>query len=112
MKPELFFLAMDGEVVAGFVNSMERSDLDAEMGWVQTIAVRKAYRRRGLGLALLQHAFRALQERDVRRAGLTVDAQNKTGATRLYERAGMHVDRELRLYEIELRAGRELAVVD
>lgn len=111
-KPELWFLAMDGDTIAGFINSQERSDVDAEMGWIPTLAVRKAYRQRGLGQALLHHAFRTLQERGVMHVGLGVDAKNRTGATRLYERVGMHVDQENVIYEIELRAGRELAVTD
>jgi len=44
--------------------------------------------------------------------GLGVDAKNKTGATRLYKRVGMHVNQEIVHYEIELRPGRELAVTD
>jgi hypothetical protein len=39
--------------------------------------------------------------------GLSVDAANLTGATRLYERAGMHVSQEYVSYEKELRSGRE-----
>ena len=112
LKPELWFLALDGETIAGFINAQERSDLDAEMGYIPTLAVRKPYRRQGLGQALLQQAFRALQARGVGRVSLHVDAKNKTGATRLYERVGMHVDEEILLYEIELRPGRELSVVD
>jgi mycothiol synthase len=112
VKPELWFLAMDGEVIAGSINAMERSDLVADMGWIPTLAVRKPYRRRGLGQALLQQAFRALQERGVQKVGLYVDAKNKSGATRLYQRIGMHVNRENIQYEFELRPGRELAVHD
>jgi len=42
--------------------------------------------------------------------GLGVDAQSLTGATRLYEKAGMHSDpaRQLVLYEKELRPGIEI----
>ena len=112
LKPELWFLAMDGNTIAGTINSQERSNLDAEMGYIPTLAVRKPYRRRGLGQALLQYAFRALQDRGVTRIGLDVDAKNKTGATRLYQRVGMHIDREILHYELELRPGRELAVTD
>jgi mycothiol synthase len=111
-KPELWFLAMDGEKIAGTINGLERSDLNAEMGWISTLAVLKAYRRCGLGQALLQHAFRALKDRGVNRVGLSVDAKNKMGATRLYQRVGMHIDQEMLHYEIQLRPGRELAVVD
>ncbi len=42
--------------------------------------------------------------------GLGVDAQSLTGATRLYEKAGMRSDpsRQLVLYEKELRPGLEI----
>ena len=39
--------------------------------------------------------------------GLGVDASNPTGATRLYERAGMHVASEFVIYEKEYRPGKE-----
>jgi len=38
-----------------------------------------------------------------------VDAQSLTGATRLYEKAGMHMERQFSFYEKELRAGADLA---
>jgi ribosomal protein S18 acetylase RimI-like enzyme len=53
--------------------------------------VRKPWRRRGLGLALLRHAFGELYLRGERKVGLGVDASNPAGATRLYERAGMGI---------------------
>ena len=61
-------------------------------GWVAAIGVRKPWRRRGVGLALLLHSFRELYDRGKRRVALGVDQQNPTGATRLYERAGMKVE--------------------
>jgi mycothiol synthase len=112
LKPELWFVAVEGERIVGFINSQERHDVVAEMGYIPTLAVLKPFRRRGLGQALLQHAFQALQERGVQRVGLDVDAKNKTGANRLYQRVGMQVDQEIMHYEIELRPGRELAVVE
>jgi ribosomal protein S18 acetylase RimI-like enzyme len=91
LKPELWFLAVEGDIIAGSINAQERSDLDANIGWISTLFEFKPFRRRGLGQALLQHAFRVLQERGVQGVGLDVDAKNKTGATRLYQRVGMHV---------------------
>ena len=44
------------------------------------------------------------------KSSLDVDAQNITGATRLYERAGMHVQRQHHQYEQELRPGRDLSI--
>jgi mycothiol synthase len=40
-----------------------------------------------------------------RRVALHVDAESPTGATRLYEQAGMRVLYEVDIYEKELRAG-------
>jgi ribosomal protein S18 acetylase RimI-like enzyme len=59
--------------------------------WVSILGVRAAFRRRGLGEALLHQAFHDLYARGRRRVSLGVDAENTTGATRLYERVGMRV---------------------
>jgi mycothiol synthase len=95
----LSWLAEDGEQLAGFsVNSWHFSG-DPEFGWVQILGVVPGWRRRGLGTALLQQSFRELRDRDAKRVGLGVDAENITGAVRLYERAGMHVHRLNVTYE-------------
>jgi ribosomal protein S18 acetylase RimI-like enzyme len=114
-EPALWFLAMDGEEIAGMALCSSQRIGQPDLGWVSTLGVRRAWRRRGLGLAILQHSFRELQKRGKPRAGLGVDAQSLTGATRLYERAGMRVVREAREYELLIRDGREvrtLAVAD
>ena len=59
--------------------------------WVSILGVRGPWRRKGLGAALLQQAFHDLFARGRRRVSLGVDAENTTGATRLYERVGMTV---------------------
>ena len=79
-----------------------------EVGWVATLGVHPDWRGRGLGLALLRHAFAELHRIGKRQVGLGVDSQNATGATRLYERAGMHVTRESRSFERMIRDGREV----
>lgn len=70
--------------------------------WVATLGVRKPWRRRGLGLALLQRTFRLFHERGERRVALGVDAENPSGATRLYERAGMKTEVETITFEKQL----------
>lgn len=72
------------------------------MGWIFGLGVRRPWRRRGLGLALLRHCLGALYDRGKRRVGLGVDAQSPTGATRLYEKAGMSVYRRNGIYEKDL----------
>lgn len=96
--PELWFMAEAGDEVCGFALCM-RSDRREDTGWVSTLGVRRPWRRRGLGEALLRHAFRAFADKGLTRAGLGVDAESPTGATRLYERVGMRVYHELVFYE-------------
>jgi mycothiol synthase len=62
--------------------------------WIDSLSVAREWRGRGLGLALLQHSFAEFYHRGLHRVGLAVDAENPTGATRLYLRAGMHKTRE------------------
>jgi ribosomal protein S18 acetylase RimI-like enzyme len=102
--PALWFLALDGEQIAGVALGWQRSDT----GWVQSLAVRRPWRSRGLASALLRQAFRAFWARGERRVGLGVDSQNLTGAVRIYERAGMHAVEQAALYEKELRSGVDL----
>jgi mycothiol synthase len=86
--PTLWFLAVHDEQLVGTALCFDRAE---HGGWIRNVGVRADWRRRGLGMALLRHAFRALRERGLLSAGLSVDSQSLTGATRLYERAGMHV---------------------
>lgn len=108
--PTLMFLAMDGDEIAGINLCRPYSIDDPQMGWVGTLGVRRAWRKRGIGLALLRHSFNEFYRRGKRKVGLGVDAQNLTGALRLYESAGMHVHRAFELYEKELRSGTEISV--
>ncbi|MGO8949133.1 MAG: GNAT family N-acetyltransferase [Ktedonobacterales bacterium] len=104
--PTLWFLAMDGGEIAGVTLCRLRPD---GSGWINTVGVRRPWRRLGLGATLLRAAFGEFYRRQVAHLGLSVDAQNLTGATRLYERAGMHVSLRIAVYEKELRSGKELA---
>lgn len=85
-SPELSYLAWDGDELAGATITLN----DELGGWVQQVAVRRLWRGRGIGLALLHQVFGELYKLGVPRAGLEVDAENPSGALRLYQRAGMH----------------------
>lgn len=76
-------------------------------GWVRSLGVRPSWRRRGLGLALLHHAFGELYARGIREVSLSVDADSPTGAPRLYTRAGMHVAYSYHVYRREVLPGRD-----
>lgn len=95
----LWRIAWDGAEVAGVCLNRPRRGEDEDVGWVATLAVRRPWRRRGLGEALLRESFLALAARGKRRAGLSVDAGSTTNAVALYERAGMHVVRRRDTWE-------------
>lgn len=101
--PLLWFLAWDGEQLAG----LALCGYYQQSGVVDTLGVRRPWRRRGLGMALLRHAFGEFYRRGTADVGLGVDSQSLTGATRLYERAGMRILMGYDLYEKELRPGLE-----
>jgi mycothiol synthase len=91
----LWFLAWDGDEVAGVL----RGDRKFDGGFVGALGVRRPWRGRGIGTALLQHAFVEYHRRGMLRVSLGVDSANPSGATRLYERAGMRVVAEEVLLE-------------
>lgn len=106
--PTLWFLAMDGAAIAAIsLCGLE----ETSGGWVHDLGVRRPWRRKGLALAMLLHGFGEFYKRGQKDVYLNVDAQSLTGATKLYERAGMHVVRQFDRYEKELRAGRELSTL-
>ncbi len=107
--PALWYVAMDGEEIAGICLCRPREWEDPDMGWVNIFGVRRPWRKQGLGLAMLRYAFGKFYHLGKLRAGLGVDAGSLTGATRLYKKAGMHVVREFHTYEKELRPGRDIS---
>jgi mycothiol synthase len=102
--PSLWLIAWDGDQIAGFSQNRYRMGI----GWVGTLGVRKSWRKKGLGLTLLKYSFADFYKRGMKTIGLGVDASNSTGATRLYEKAGMRVASEFVTFEKELRPGRSL----
>ncbi|GCE25285.1 putative acetyltransferase, GNAT [Dictyobacter alpinus] len=103
--PSLWYIAIDGNEIAGIALCGIEKGSD---GWVHDLGIRRAWRRQGLALSLLYHVFTEFYQRDIHQVYLSVDAASLTGATRLYERAGMHVVQQSTQYEKELRGGKEL----
>jgi ribosomal protein S18 acetylase RimI-like enzyme len=107
--PSLWYLAMDGDEIAGVALCNPSLGADKNVGVVDQLGVRRPWRRQGLALALLHQVFGEFQQRGYKQVGLGVDAQNLSGATRLYKKAGMQVTHEFAVYEKELRPGEELS---
>jgi mycothiol synthase len=91
----LWFVVRDGDEIAAIV----RNELRGQAGYVGIIGVRRRWRGRGLGKALLRHSFRVFWDGGLRRITLHVDAESPTGATKLYESVGMIVESESVTYE-------------
>lgn len=87
--PALWFLARADQTIAGFSICRQLEDEGETIGWVSLIGVRPAWRGRGIGDALLAQSLNALRRRGLKHAALNVDAENTSGALRLYRKAGM-----------------------
>jgi mycothiol synthase len=92
LDTSLWSIAWDGDQVAGgvqaFVWRAENETLGVRRGWLEHISVRRPWRKRGLASALIADALRRLSAAGMTEAMLGVDAENTTGALRLYESLG------------------------
>jgi mycothiol synthase len=88
----LWEVAWDGDEVAGSVwNMVFRNDneqLGIKRGWLEHISVRRPWRKRGLASALIARSMRRLRDAGLTEAALGADAENLTGAVRVYEALG------------------------
>lgn len=94
---EWFVAEVDGQI-AGALQSADGDGSAEDEGWVRSLAVLRAYRRRGVGEALLRRAFSTYAAHGRARAGLGVDMANPTRAARLYRAVGMHPLYEANIY--------------
>ena len=109
LDPSLWFQAMDGDQIAGVCLGRKWGWESKGHGYIPILGVRRPWRKRGLGLALLHHIFNVYWKRGQKSVALGVDADSLTGAVRLYEKAGMYIQRQHTSYELELRPGVELS---
>ena len=95
-EPSLFVVAWDGDEIAGGVvnniNETENEAFNRKRGWLQSVFVRRPWRRRGLGRALVLRSLQVFRDRGMTSAGLGVDADNPTGALGLYAGTGFEVE--------------------
>ncbi|MEU3453858.1 GNAT family N-acetyltransferase [Micromonospora sp. NPDC006766] len=99
---EWFVAEVDGEP-AGALQSSDQA-LEHDMGWVSTLSVLPAYRRRGVGAALLRRAFAVYATKGRAAAGLGVDLANPTTPVTLYRSVGLREARWTDMYERTVNA--------
>jgi GNAT superfamily N-acetyltransferase len=102
--PEAWFIAVEGETIVGYALCRWDRAGEPDRSTVRYVAVRPAWRKRGIALALLHAAFGGMYRLGKRGAGLGVDATSYTGADRLYVRAGMQRAHETLRYAKVLRS--------
>jgi mycothiol synthase len=93
----LWVVAWDGGQVAGVVENWiypeENAELGVARGWLDSISVRRPWRRRGLARALTAASLTRLREAGMVEGMLGVDATNPHGAFGLYEGLGFEISR-------------------
>jgi ribosomal protein S18 acetylase RimI-like enzyme len=89
-------------VIACDIEALARMNEDTL--YVNQIGVRRSYRGRGLGLALLRQVLHTSYAAGQPIISLGVDAANLSGAYRLYEKVGMRAIHETTLCEKTIHA--------
>ncbi len=98
--PTLWFLAWsEGEIAGVALNFYSRT---TRTGWVDHLGVRRQWRNKGIGKALLLYSFGEFHRRGICRVRLSVDSKSLTSAPRLYERAGMRTIQQYHIYRKEI----------
>ena len=90
--PSLFVVGFAGDEIAGAVlnviDDAENELFDRRRGTLDSVFVRRPYRRRGLARALIVQSLELLRERGMTSAQLGVDVENPNAALSLYESCG------------------------
>ena len=98
----LWVVAWQGDEIVGQVLNRIDHEANAELGmkrgWVNSVGVRRAWRRQGVARALVAESLRVLRDAGMTSAGLGVDAENANGALGVYEATGFRVVRTERVY--------------
>ncbi len=91
----LFFVAVaDGRLVGTVMGGY-----DGHRGWIYSLAVDPAHRRRKVGTALIRHVERALAEAGSPKINLQVLPTN-AGAVAFYEKLGYHVEERISIGKV------------
>ena len=94
--PSLWFLACEGNKVAGVALNVFAKE--SNTGWIDHLSVLQAYRKRGLGKALLLHSFGEFFRRGILTIKLSVDSKSLTNAPQLYKSVGMKTIQQYHIY--------------
>jgi len=105
-RSDLTYLVMNGDKIVAFclnwVDEGKNEQTGVKEGWVEALGVLPAWRGRGIASALLSKSLYAFSDIGLERAALDVDAQNPTGALRLYEKVGFEAVKRTIMFHKQL----------
>ena len=90
VHPELFLIAVDDDRVVGTA----MAGYDGHRGWLHSVAVLRAYRRRGIGTALVREAEKRLRAMGCVKINLQILPEN-AGVADFYRRLGFAVEERI-----------------
>lgn len=105
--PGLCFVAWAGDEVAAVCLCNGKTFEWPEVGYLGSLSVRRAWRRQGLGEALILHVLGEFYRRGTHTVVTDTDGDGLTQAYRLYQKAGMTIFRQENVYEKEVRPGQD-----
>ena len=110
--PGYCFIVLDGDTVVGGILCNAKLVERADTGRVGSMFVRARYRRQGIARTLMLASFDAFWKNGFRRVITDTDAKSFTDAPKLYQGLGMRPYRSEFTYEKEIRAGREVRLLE
>lgn len=100
--PSIWKVAWDGEEVAGmvlnFVDKEENEEYQRKRGYTEDIIVVRAYRKRGLAKSLIAQSIAMFRDMGMHETALGVDAENLSGALKLYENLGYQTKKRFTVF--------------
>lgn len=97
----IWFLACTGGDVVGV--ALNAHGTEPGTVWVDHLSVRREWRKKGIGKALLLHSFGEFYRRGLKTVKLSVDSKSLTNAPHLYESVGMKIVQQYHIYKKDLQ---------
>jgi mycothiol synthase len=95
--PDIWFLACENDEITGV--ALNAYKMGTNVSWIDHLSVRRAWRNKGIGKALLLHSFGEFFRRGIHTIKLSVDSKSLTNAPRLYESVGMKTVQKYHVYK-------------
>ena len=91
-RPRFWKVAWEGDEICGMVGNFfdekENKEFNRQRGYTEDIFVRRPWRKRGLAKALIAESIRMFKDMGMTETALGVDADNPSGALKLYTSLG------------------------